>query len=148
MEVDWSGAENHELGHYPEPYECAMSAAKTRLARMGYGDSLLTLISNKTTHHFESNDDLSEDCMAGHAVFQVTLIPDHAAKTHHKSEEIHTSQQIPSEQEDIEATWELTSIPDEVPGFDVPFVSVQEAQAKDGTKSVSYDSQFEDASGF
>jgi hypothetical protein len=72
MEIAWSGWAY--VGYCPNATECGFYAARRKLTEIGYGDSLLKLISNTTSYDKWNLETGLEADLSGRAIFQVTLI--------------------------------------------------------------------------
>jgi hypothetical protein len=76
MEVTWSGVEDPIIGYIPDPDECAVGAAEKRLRDIGYGNSMLKMISNIVTNETCDAETGWVTYLQGKALFRVTLIPE------------------------------------------------------------------------
>jgi tetratricopeptide (TPR) repeat protein len=73
MEVTWSGLQDPKRGCISDANKCAVYEAEKRLREIGFGDSLLKLLSNTITNR------CCDGCLTylkGNALFQVALIPE------------------------------------------------------------------------
>lgn len=73
MEIAWSGW--NYMGYQPNPNDCAFDTATRKLREIGYGNSLLKLVSNTTTYDQWNLETGLQSDLTGRAIFQVTLIP-------------------------------------------------------------------------